>query len=124
MDKNTKVLFGLLFIFLIAVEPGLAKSKFQIRKELKAAVADKTYAFGKGKNRIHYYMARNGTLIFYSTDKKVSRSYWTVDTPSRKQEICYTLPFERGKTRYCAPKSFYLKQKVGDGDILGLLRKR
>ncbi len=109
MTKCNKIrlLSGIIFALSIASESSLAKSKFEIRKELKAAVADKTYAFGNGKNRIHYYFARSGTMIFYTSDGKVKRSYWTVDSPSGKQEICYTLPFDRERIRYCGPKSLF-----------------
>ncbi len=97
-------------------ELSFAKSNSEIRKELKNAVAGKSFALGR-KGGIKMYLDKNG--IAYSVDhrNKITPKRWGIKFFRGQLQICVTFSEQYKTLSRCGSKAYFAKHLVGNGDV-------
>ena len=104
-------------------ELSFAKSNSEIRKELKNAVAGKSFALGR-KGGIKIYLNKNG--IAYSVDhrNKITPKRWGIKFFRGQLQICVTFSNSYRTISQCGTKAYFAKHLVGKGDVYKLSSSR
>ena len=107
------------------ISPGVvnAKSNSEIRKELKAAVVGKTFAFGN-HNHLIYYLAPGGIAYFANGYSRIKRKTWGIKFYKGQFQVCVKTSGTTSNLIQCGSKAVMLKHKVGTGDVRNLTKLR
>ena len=97
-------------------ELSFAKSNSEIRKELKNAVAGKSFALGR-KGGIKIYLNKNGIAYSVNYRNKITPKRWGIKFFRGQLQICVTFSNDYRTVSRCGTKAYFAKHLVGNGDV-------